>query len=265
VFESFSVFCFRFHSVFGLQTQSLEILKETQKFILDTLFPISCVSCDYDGIWLCEKCFQKIKLLSFQLCPRCEKIITPNGQLCSLCKKQLFFLDALIVATRYKEGSVSKLVHLFKYNFIEDLQNPLGKLLTQAFSASELVVPNFIVPVPLHKRRLRQRGFNQSKLLADYIGQNLTPGYTIPVNENFLRRTRYTPSQMNIKNYFRRKENMRNVFSAEGGPSCLKNKNVLLVDDVATTGATLFECARILKQNGAKKVFGVVVARQEMT
>jgi predicted amidophosphoribosyltransferase len=70
---------------------------------------------------------------------------------------------------------------------------------------------------------------------------------------------------MNIKNYFRRKENMRSVFSAEGGPSCLKNKNVLLVDDVATTGATLFECARILKQNGAKKVFGVVVARQEMT
>lgn len=242
----------------------MEIIKKTKTFILDTLFPISCVSCNHDGVWLCENCFQKIQLLSFQLCPRCEKLITEDGQLCSFCKKLRPPLDALIVASRYKEGNISKLVHLFKYNFVEDLSAPLGKLMVQALLASGLHVPDFIVPVPLHKRRLRWRGFNQAELLANHVSRNLTPGYAIPVFENVLKRIRYTPPQMKIKDYFQRRKNMRDVFSLTAGPLSIKNKNILLIDDIATTGATLFECARTLKQNGAKFVFAAVIARQEM-
>lgn len=251
----------------------MEIIKKTKTFILDTLFPISCVSCGSASVWLCDACFSKIQLLSFQLCPRCEKLITQDGRLCSYCKARSFPLGALIVAARYKEGNISKLVHLYKYNFVEDLQAPLGKLLVKALLASGLHVPDFIVPVPLHKRRLRWRGFNQAELLANHVSRNLTPGYAIPVFENVLKRIRYTPPQMKIKDYFQRRKNMRDVFeiypvkSAEGGAkqfNGVKNKNILLIDDIATTGATLFECARTLKQNGAKFVSAAVIARQEM-
>jgi ComF family protein len=239
-------------------------LKKIQEFILDTLFPITCLSCGYENIWLCENCLQKIQPLSFQLCPRCEKLITEDGRLCSFCKKQKPPLDALIVAARYTEGNISKLVHLFKYNFVEDLSAPLGKLLTRALLDSGHSVPDFIIPVPLHPRRLRWRGFNQAELLANYASQNLTPGFAIPVLGKYLRRTRYTPAQMKIKDYFQRQKNMRDAFSATAESLTIKNKNILLIDDIATTGATLFECARTLKLNGAKKVFAAVIARQEM-
>ncbi|MFA4817969.1 MAG: ComF family protein [Parcubacteria group bacterium] len=242
----------------------MKILKQTQEFILDTLFPIQCVSCGHPNIWLCENCLQKIQLLSFQLCPQCEQLITQNGRLCSFCKARGAPLDALVVATRYKEGSVSKLVHLYKYNFIEDLSAPLGKLLAKALLDSGSAVPDMIIPVPLHSRRLRWRGFNQAEFLANYIGFNLTPGYAIPILGNVLKRIRYTPPQMKIKDYFQRGKNMRDVFSVAAGPLQLKNKTILLIDDVATTGATLFECAKALKQNGAKKVCAAVIARQEM-
>lgn len=263
----------------------MEIIKKTKTFILDTLFPISCVSCGSTSVWLCDACFSKIQLLSFQLCPRCEKLITQDGRLCSYCKAQSPPLGALIVAARYKEGGISKLVHLYKYNFVEDLQAPLGKLLVKALLASGLHIPDFIVPVPLHKRRLRWRGFNQAEFLANYVSRNLTPGYAIPVFGNILERIRYTPPQMKVKDYFQRRKNVRDVFKvnssflfspcARGDVSqgqrgkrptenILKNKNILLIDDIATTGATLFECARTLKQNGAKFVFAAVIARQEM-
>jgi len=246
----------------------LPVLEKTRDFILDTLFPISCISCGCDGVWLCETCLQKIQPLSFQLCPKCERLITQSGRLCSFCKARRAPLDALVVATKYKEGSVSKLVHLYKYNFIEDLSAPLGKLLTRALLDSGSAIPDLIIPVPLHPRRLRWRGFNQAELLANYVSLNLTPGYAIPVLGNVLKRIRYTPPQMKIKDYFQRRKNMRDVFSVAVsvavGPLQLKNKNILLIDDVATTGATLFECAKALKQNGAKKVCAAVIARQEI-
>lgn len=259
----------------------MSILINSKKFILDTLFPISCVSCSYGGVWLCDACLQKIQLLSFQLCPKCERLITQNGRLCSFCKARKAPLDALVVAARYKEGGVSKLVHLYKYNFIEDLHMPLGKLLIKALLDSGLAIPDLILPVPLHPRRERWRGFNQSELLADYVSQNLTPGYAIPILPNILKRIRYTPPQMKIKDYFQRRKNMRDVFkihsikSTKGGSasrefnrinsSPLLNKTILLIDDVATTGATLFECAKALKLSGAKKVCAAVIARQEMS
>lgn len=261
-----------------------QVLASSKKFILDTLFPISCVSCGNPNVWLCEDCLQKIQLLSFQLCPQCERLITSDGRLCSFCKAQQPPLDALIVASGYKEGSISRLVHLYKYNFVEDLREPLGKLLVKNILKNNLPLPDMIIPVPLHKRRLRWRGFNQAELLADFISLNLTPGYAISVFGNILKRTRYTPPQMKIKDYFQRRKNMRDAFEINlsslsfspfvrgdvpqgqrgfKGQRGLKNKNILLIDDIATTGATLFECAKALKQNGAKFVSAAVIARQE--
>jgi predicted amidophosphoribosyltransferase len=190
--------------------------------------------------------------------------------------------------------------------------------MTKAFLDNELPLPDAIIPVPLHKRRERWRGFNQSELLADCISENLTPGMEIPVLNNVLIRTKHTTPQMKVKKYAERRKNIQGVFGINhkchselarlaeskrvegsnvipapafarinssgiqspkldsGSPACrrgreagmtkynlLKNKKILLIDDIATTGATLNECARILKESGAKKVFAAVLARQE--
>jgi len=224
------------------------------------LFPIHCLSCGKDGVWFCDECLMKIQPIDFQVCPICEKIISESGKICSNCQSKRPDLDVLLVSAKYE--NISKIVHLFKYNFIQDLSEPLGKILVKNFLNSKLPLPDFLIPIPLHKRRLRWRGFNQSGLLASYLSQNLTPNFEIPVLEKALFRKKYTFPQMKLKNFKARRENIKNAFSVKD-INALKNKTILLVDDVSTTGSTIFECAKILKANGAKKVFGIVIARQE--
>jgi ComF family protein len=245
------------------------LLEKIKILFLDTLFPIHCLSCQKEGEWICSECFKKIKILDLQICPHCEKVITENGKLCPSCKNSLsyreisFPLDALLVSTKYKENNLSKFIHFFKYNFVRDLSLPLGKIMTNCFSKNSLPLPDIIIPIPLHPRRLRWRDFNQSELLAKYLSQNLAPGIEIPMESNLLRRKRFTQPQMKIKNYAERKENIKNAFSITQSKK-IKDSNILLVDDVCTTGSTLLECAKILKKNGARKVFAIVIARQEI-
>jgi len=237
-------------------------LQNIKVFVLDTLFPISCISCGLDDVWLCEACFQKIELLPFQVCPRCEKLIAEKGRLCDHCKKDRSTLDSLLAATKYNKNNLAKMVHLYKYNFVEDLHVPFARLLVKIILKNNLPLPDLIIPVPLHQRRLRWRGFNQSELLANYMSQNLTPGFSIPVAPDLIKRQKYTPPQMQIGNYSERRKNMRDAFVLNSNQD-IQNKKILLIDDIATTGATLFECAKVLKTNGAKKVFAAVIARQE--
>jgi ComF family protein len=246
----------------------MELIKSTKTFILDTLFPIACLGCGRDAVWLCEGCQKNIALLSFQKCPACENAITESGSVCRKCRPDSK-LDALLVAARYKEDNIDKLVHLYKYRFISDLHVPLGELLVKTLVRSKLSIPDIIIPVPLHPRRLRWRGFNQSQLLADHIGKNLVPNLEIAVDGKTLIREKYTAPQMKIKKYSERLANLKDAFAIKKGregtsPADLHDKTILLVDDIATTGSTLSECAKTLKARGAKKVFGIVVARQEM-
>ncbi len=238
----------------------MKALKKTKRFILDTLFPIHCLNCGRPDAWLCESCLEQIKPLPFQVCPKCENIMTEGGKVCRWCKKD-YPLKALVVATKYQEKNISKLVHLYKYNFIAGLNIPLGKIIIRSLIKNNIIIPDVIIPVPLHPRRLRWRGFNQSQLLAEFIAENLMPGLKIPVANDLLFRKKYTPPQMTIKNYAERRKNLSEIFGIEN-PALIKGKKILLVDDVATTGTTLEECARILRQNDAR-VFGAVIARQE--
>lgn len=240
------------------------VFQKIKTLALDTLFPVNCLSCGQGDSWLCEKCFSKIKIVSDQVCPYCEKSITPGGRTCFACKKKNG-LDGIIVSTSYKNDPISLLVHCYKYRFIQDIASILGAIIIKSVSGHNLPLPDAIIPVPLHQRRLRFRGFNQSLLIAKYIGENITPSLEIPVLENILVRHRYTEPQMKIKNHSRRKNNIQNAFSvAKDAKEIIKDKNIWLVDDVATTGATLFECAKVLKKAGAKEVFALVVARQEV-
>jgi ComF family protein len=235
-----------------------------KKFILDALFPVSCLGCQKEGFWLCPACFAQIKILDFQLCPVCEKNITENGSLCPNCRtSRKSFLDSIVVAVSYENPVIKKLVYNLKYRFIARSADPLSELMAKVLLRNDLPIPDLIVPVPLHPRRLRWRGFNQSRLLAENISKNLAPLLKIEV-EDILRRNRNNKAQMKIKSYQQRLQNIQNIFSfdAQFSKDILKNKEVLLVDDVATTGATLEECAKVLKKNGAKKVYGAVIARQ---
>ena len=245
------------------------LYRQINIFILDTLFPITCLLCHKESVWLCPSCVQKITLLSFQVCPYCEKEITTAGRICEKCKKKQFeknsapALDALLSATEYRE--ISKLVHLFKYNFVLELGVPLGKLITRSLWQNNLPLPNLIIPVPIHRRKLKWRGFNQAELLALTISQNLTPGIEIPVNANLLYRKKHTKAQMKIKAYKERLANLSDAFALSlGAKEIISGKRILLIDDIATTGATLLECAKVLKSAGATEVTGAIIARQKI-
>lgn len=240
----------------------LSLVKKLKMAALDILFPLTCLKCGEETYWLCPDCLNQIKLLDFQLCPCCEKYISEKGFLCPDCKKtRKSFLDSLVVAVSYENPEIKKLVHFLKYRFILNASGPLSKLLTRSLVKSDSLLPDLIVPVPLHPRRLRWRGFNQSQLLAENISADLAPPLEFEVLDS-LARTKNKMPQMEIKKYRDRLESVKGIFSLKNNPEIIKNKKILLVDDIATTGATLQECAKILKENGAKKVFAVVISRQ---
>jgi len=244
------------------------LIKKIHKFILDTLFPIHCLSCGKENQWLCETCQSKIKVRDEQVCPVCEKMLTPDGRTCLACKNpphqqaKKNYLDGLVVASSYAQFPIANATALFKYRFVSDMHVPLGNLLAKVLRKTDFPLPDIILPVPLHKRRLRWRGFNQSALLAKHLASNLLPQNIIPFNESILTRSRYTLPQMKISDYQHRKQNIAGAFMLSPGAD-VKNKTILLVDDIATTGSTIFECAKVLKAGGAQAVFAIVVARQE--
>jgi ComF family protein len=148
------------------------------------------------------------------------------------------------------------LIHLFKYKHKSAVLPVLRLLLEQHLRwDAELAAHDLIVPVPLHRRRLQERGFNQ----AVFWGKLVSEKYGIPVKSRLLRRTRWTAPQVILQGD-RRRNNVRHAFSVSK-TGALRDARVLLVDDVYTTGATMQECARILKKAGAARVDGFVIAR----
>lgn len=151
------------------------------------------------------------------------------------------------------------MIHAFKYRFVQNFDQHLGNILLKAVEQSALPLPTHIIPVPLHKKRLRFRGFNQSALLADYLVQNL-PGFAHHDDSSQLERTLFTKPQQKTADKKERIQNLKKAFQIQVG-SNFQDAVIWLIDDVATSNATLSECAKVLKQAGAKKVYGVVVAK----
>ena len=156
-----------------------------RKLIFDILFPINCISCGKEDQWICEDCFSHIFIQNEHLCGICEKVSTPDGRTCQKCKKKSA-LDALVVAVSYADSTITKAVHFYKYRFIPDLHVQLGKLIIKALQKTDLPLADIIIPVPLHPRRLRWRGFNQSELLAKHISFNLLPNTQLDLDEKIL-------------------------------------------------------------------------------
>lgn len=237
------------------------VLKKISGGVLDTLFPISCLRCGAPHDYLCVACRKTFPHRLRQRCPLCRKAATPRGETCFACTDPRE-LDGLFAASHYRARIVADSIHTCKYRFIAALAAPLGEILAERLREADIPLPDICIPVPLHPRRLRFRGFNQSALLAAVCIQALAPGLDIPVVENCLKRTRYTKPQMKTRSREERLSNLSNAFAvAEGSSPSIRGKSVWLIDDVATTGTTLRECARVLKKAGARSVFGVVSAR----
>lgn len=250
----------------------MPVILPIKKFLLNLIFPIQCINCNTPNKILCTKCLKTIKPLDLQVCPYCEKSITLNGEVCNTCLEKLNPpIDRLIVIADYQEKLLSKAIHLFKYRFIKSLSEPLGILMVNNSQKLTIPTPDFILPIPLHPRRLRWRGFNQAELLADTLATNLLPGIEIPVIDNFVIRQRHTVPQKKVKNYKDRHQNLNNVFTPNYNFNWinhnlknenLTNKNILIVDDVTTTGATIFKFAKELKKLNPKSISAIVLGRQ---
>jgi ComF family protein len=225
------------------------MINNIKKLINDFIFPVKCVSCGKHDFILCESCINNIKIIEEGFCFLCLKK-RPDYSVCPTCRSNTY-LNGVLVLGDYKDYVLKKLIWDLKFNFIKDSAKPLSYLLSSKFK--EIGKQNFIVTsVPLHKKRLKQRGFNQSEIIAKDFAKNLDINY-----EDILRRDKNTESQKDLTR-FERKINMDDVFRVTYD---IKNKNIYLVDDVITTGATLDSCAKVLKEGGAKEVWGVVLAR----
>ncbi len=174
---------------------------------------------------------------------------------CRFCGPRTFALDRLL-AVAFHCGPLRVAIHQLKYKDVRALAAPLGKLMGEGWTAwgAGADTLDVIVPVPLHPKRLRERGYNQSALLARELGQHLQ----LPVAEDLLVRTRATAPQVGL-GALQRQENVRNAFQYVG--PIAETKRVLLVDDVCTTGATLEAAAVALRDGGAQTIWAYTLAR----
>ena len=233
-------------------------------YLADLLFPLSCKVCGVDirsgeTPGLCEGCWSTIRFLDGPCCPRCGKPFASDAALshspdhqCGDCREKPPKYDRAISAAIY-ETALAEAIHLFKYSKKTNWSRPLGRLLLKR--VSDFGKLDMILPVPLHTKRLRQREFNQSLLLAREV--SLATGLLLQVDN--LRRVRWTQPQIELNGEERRK-NVRRAFEVRW-PDQVEDRCVLLIDDVLTTGATVNECARVLKRAGAKSVNVLTLAR----
>ena len=220
--------------------------------ILDLIFPPHCVVCGHDGEWLCPDCVASFHYVQPPICGMCGRPLS-HGDLCTNCSRHPLEIDGIRAAT-YFEGSIRQTIHHFKYKGTQVLAPYLGKLIAQAWHSASLPVST-IVPVPLHPQRLRQRGYNQSALLARELSKHLD----LPVIENCLLRVRPTRPQVGL-GAAERRMNVQDAFQCTD--QRLEGKNIMLIDDVCTTGATLEACAHALYEQGSQVVWALVLARE---
>ena len=217
---------------------------------LDLLYPPSCAVCGREGRFVCEDCEPEMPRL---LAPYCMRCASPGREVyCRLCAATPPHFDG-VTAPYVHRGPVRDLVHNLKYNNVRTSAPVLGRLMA-AHLASANVRADVLAPVPLHRRRERNRGYNQSLLLARAISD----ATGIPLDQRLLTRTRDTAPQVTMRSPEERRRNIKDAFKCDGD---VRGASVLVIDDVVTTGGTMSACAKPLKSAGAKSVWGLALAR----
>lgn len=245
-------------------------LKGATRIFLDTLFPPHCVACGtllprnprHDAI--CENCLSAVTPRDGFCCPRCgARLPPPLTSTYPLCHPEESFV--LAAAMSYANPAPRALIQALKYERAKAALAPLLSVLLPYLEATlrgapETAADNWvIVPIPLHARRLRERGFNQAMLIA--VALTAIPPLTCAaVLHDALVRTRHTPPQAAEASAEKRRENVAHCFALRR-PESIRGKTVLLVDDVFTSGATMGEAVRTLRAGGAKYIIGVATAK----
>jgi len=214
--------------------------------LVDFVFPKECVGCGNEGEDLCLECWRGMALAT-QICPMCGKL-SSDGWSHKRCKKK-DGMEGLVAIWSHEDEIVRKVVGSIKYGFNRELV----RLLLDKCSWETGHVFDIIVPVPLYWYRENWRGFNQAELTGGYLATRIG----VPLVKA-LERVKNTPQQARIKNKELRIKSVENAFTTVLE---VKNKKILLVDDVFTSGASMRECAKELKKAGAKEVWGFVLAR----
>lgn len=248
-------------------------LHRTAEDLFSVLFPSECRICglpllNISRLPVCPDCLAEIHTILGKVCSICgERVLSsyaecdPDGMhRCPVCRRiERPFLRA--VAYGSYDGGLRELIHLLKYNGVRPAGNVLGRMLAEAlvkleaeFGADKVLV----VPVPLYKGKRRQRGFNQAELIARNA-LNSRGNAQLQLASGILLRTRATQSQIGLTSHQRR-ENMRGAFAVSRAGE-VTGREIILVDDVYTTGTTATECARVLRKAGAAKVWVATVAR----
>jgi ComF family protein len=232
--------------------------------LLSTLFPAECRLCEQPllsvaRLPVCGDCLGKIQSYPSEACTRCGEAVSSSAiELCAACRNAPPpFVAAKAVGTY--DGTLRGLIHLLKYQSVRPAANALARQMAQVIRQHRelLGVRPLIVPVPLHRNKFRARGFNQ----AEEIAQSLKKLTGLEMKHSLIHRRRDTISQTGMTAHQRR-ENVRAAFVVKPQHKRdLSGRNIILVDDVMTTGATAAECTRVLLRAGAKQVFVLTAAR----
>ena len=231
--------------------------------LADLLFPPSCPTCgatlpDPDRDLFCADCRSGIQTVTNPLCPSCGfPHTTPQGA-DHLCEECILSVPPFSVARSMGiyRATLLDAIHLFKYHGKISTGEALGRMMAQ-ISYDSLAIGNYslIIPVPLHPKRLRERGFNQSLILARQVSKR----FSIPLDFLALKRTVHTEAQVRLSGRARR-VNVRGAFSVPDRGR-VRGERIVLIDDVYTTGSTVRECARVLLHSGAREVAVLTLAR----
>lgn len=230
---------------------------------LDIIYPKFCLGCHREGTYLCPDCFSQIPLRSLQ-CPICG-IRVPDGKLCPACRqKNDLALFGFAAASFYSNPLVRDTIENLKYKFVQESSQALADIVIKFVRFNPLLEfaknpDNFIIcPIPLHPRRLRWRGFNQAQTIAQIVASSLN----IPLKNDIIVRKRYTQPQASFTDEQKRAQNIKDCFAiAPFNKNLLKRKKIILFDDVAHTFSTLNEAAKCLREEGARQVWGLTVAK----
>jgi ComF family protein len=228
-------------------------VRNVKSHLVNLVFPPVCVCCRKVGAILCQGCIDQVKWVKEPICQDCGCTVARYSRQCNRCQKRPLPLKQIRAAVLF-DKTIPETIHQLKYRNVFALAEPLGKLMAQAWPNWQ-INSDIVLPIPLHRQRQNKRGYNQSELLVKTFCRELS----LPNNEQILLRTRKTPPQVGL-NAEDRLKNVNGAFTVKN-PQLIKGGNILLVDDVCTTGATLMAAAEVLLDAGAQTVSAYCLAR----
>ena len=234
----------------------IDIKTKISNYMVQMFFPLRCPVCDDivrpQGEKICKDCIKDLKLLTPPWCLRCGKKLAEDGELCADCKSRKH--EFVRGRALYEYGSAAASIYRFKYGKRQEYADFFGEEIVRYLGDfMRNIHPDALIPIPLHKKRLAKRGYNQAALLARAVGK-----YSgVAVNENILARVKNT-TPLKLQNPSERQNNLKKAFNIVEND--VKLNTTVIIDDIYTTGSTIDEAARVLKEAGVQKIYFITLA-----